>query len=219
MTAIDNANEFRRGARKNRGANHREKAVQFSMKFPVGCRLTPAEFDEWAEEQGYYQVPRDVSRDSNEWLGHIQRRHALKTQLFMAGCHSAMIALGREPFVIAILSQGDYGLWEVRDPQTELEKMSIVEPIRSLSETITDHLRYLSESLPANLAQEDRDLLNEIHHRSLEMLHRIDAELRWERTTKERLFAKIQMNQALRGDSANSSRFKALPELIDDGEE
>lgn len=130
-------------AHPRRGLNHHDAAAAFLHEFPIGTTLSQEKFGEWAEGHGYVNVPKDVSRSSDEWLAYLQRRHVLRYNINKAGSHPRMADSGLSPFVIETTGQNSL---EVRSVSVALAKNNSGNRITSLANTKRRQLGQLMQS-------------------------------------------------------------------------
>lgn len=112
----------------NRGTTDqdiRNACVAFITEFPYGTRLATDQFDAWLERQGLLNVPVNVSKRSDAWKAHLQRRHEIKRKMTTFSTTTKIRRDGtRAPFVIETIA-GSNGQWEVRSPE---HAISLKEP-------------------------------------------------------------------------------------------
>ena len=126
-----------------RGLSHTEPAIQFVTDFPVGMTLTTEQFDQWAHDHGYLNVPFGAPRQSDVWKAHLMRRHELKAHLIRSGSHPRMAAKGYTPFMISVFGKG---VWEVRSPEAGIANDRTARKVQSLIRTRRKLLEYLLQS-------------------------------------------------------------------------
>jgi hypothetical protein len=126
-------------ANPNRGANYIDDAMAFIKQFPIGSKLSPEAFDEWAQKRGALNVPTGAPKQSDAWKAYLQRRHELRYGINRAATHPRM----EPPFVIDAIS---FGLWEVRTPQMSISQNKILVGVQSLFNTRRRQLAYLMQS-------------------------------------------------------------------------
>jgi len=132
-----------------RGNSLRDAAAQFAKDFPLGSYKQPRkisieEFDRWLETQGLLVVPPDgTPKDSDAWLGHLQRRHQFIGQINKAATHPRMRDdYGLNCFAIRPKS----GMIWIRPPHEQIAQGEIPSKIATVLKTRRKQLRYLMES-------------------------------------------------------------------------
>lgn len=141
---IEGSNEKKWEANPRRGELHQNTARAFVSRFPVGTLLTAEDFDSWAHESGYMKVPTGITRSSDAWKAHLQRRHELKYRINQAGSHPRMDT----PFIIEALGSCQ---WEVRAPHVAISKTKMFSSLESLTNTKRKRLEYLMQSADWNV--------------------------------------------------------------------
>lgn len=130
-------------ANRLRGKSFHEHAVAFSEAFPIGEALTPEKFDAWAHANGYLNVPFGVSKQSDVWLAHLQRRHQLRYSINKAAMHPRLREEGRVPFII---EHAGTNLWEVRDAVDAINQDATAKKLARLAVVQRRKLLYLQQS-------------------------------------------------------------------------
>jgi hypothetical protein len=140
-----------------RGSGNEHVAAIFIRDNPIGTRLTPAQFDEWAVRQGLLMLPDNVSRQSDFWKAHLHRRHELKTRITRASTTRRM----NIPFVIESLGGGQ---WEVRSPEKAIVLSRVGRRVDTLVQTKRRKLAYLMQSADwLNLPPWERDFAEALY--------------------------------------------------------
>lgn len=130
-------------ANKMRGKPFHEHAVAFSEAFAIGDALTPEKFDAWAHQKGYLSVPDGVSKQSDIWLAHLQRRHQLRYSINKAAMHPRMREENRMPFTI---DHAGPNLWEVRNVVDAINQDATARKLARLAVVQKRKLLYLQQS-------------------------------------------------------------------------
>ena len=126
-------------ANPKRGLPREHFAIQFIQQFPAGSLLMMDDFDAWCEGQGLFTVPRGVSKKSDAWLAHLQRRHQVKAGLNRALNHPRMKVVGLEAASVERIS---HGRLEVRPAKDLILRNSMAKSIESLTGTHRRQLQY-----------------------------------------------------------------------------
>jgi hypothetical protein len=130
-------------ANDRRGVAYAGLAKTFVLEFPIGTKLANERWDEWLQTQGLLRIPpANVSKDSDAWLGHLQRRHIQRNRLNKAATHPRMTDEGSTPFVVLSLRGG----FEVQAPHVAASRAELPRKITSLTETKRKQLGYLMQS-------------------------------------------------------------------------
>jgi len=130
-------------ANDKRGVKYTDWAAKFAERFPVGSILTADELDVWLEEQGLLtRPPEGAPKDSDAWLGHLQRRHIHRGKLNKASTHPRLLEQGVTPFSLDAVGGG----FEVRAPHSSAARMEIHSRLQSLVGTKRKQLKYLMQS-------------------------------------------------------------------------
>lgn len=148
-------------ANDRRGVGYTEVAVEFVKNHPIGTLLTTDEFDTWSHNRKLLMVPsKDAPKNSDAWLGHLQRRHIVRGRLNKAATHPRMTEMGSTPFVLVAHAGG----FEVRAPHTAIGKAELPRKFKTLVETKRKQLQYLMQSAdwPA-LPPHERAVAETIH--------------------------------------------------------
>jgi hypothetical protein len=124
-----------------RGEAYREMAVQFIKDFPIGTTLTSEQFDKWAHQHGYLNVPFDADKKADVWLAHLTRRNQLRQNLYKASTNPNVVS---ECYVITVSSGG---AMIVESPQVALKQTEFAAKFSSLVGTKRKQLGYLMQSL------------------------------------------------------------------------
>jgi hypothetical protein len=130
-------------AAKSRGP-HQDKAIQFAKDFRVGSELTAEDFDAWAHNLGFLNVPMMAPKGSDAWKAHLQRRHELRHKINNAATHPRMLAVGLAPFTIEAISQGR---WEILTPHAAIIRDRLPRKVQGIIAQGKRKLRYLRESI------------------------------------------------------------------------
>jgi hypothetical protein len=133
-------------ANPRRGKTNLELALSFIAAFPIGTRVSSAEFDQWAANEGHLVVPSvEASRDkqSDAWKAHLMRRHELRYRINKAGTHPRLADEGSTPFTMDTIIPGSY---EVRSPHVAYAQSSMAAKIMSTTHTQKTKLTYLMQS-------------------------------------------------------------------------
>jgi hypothetical protein len=130
-------------ANKMRGKPFHDHAVTFSQAFGIGDALTPEKFDQWAHANGYLVVPVGVSKRSDVWLAHLQRRHQLRYSINKAAMHPRMREENRTPFII---DHAGPNLWEVRSVVDAINQDATARKLARLAVVQKRKLLYLQQS-------------------------------------------------------------------------
>lgn len=131
-------------ANKLRGKPFHEHAVAFSESFHIGDALTPEKFDAWAQSLGYLpEVAVGVSKQSDTWLAHLQRRHQLRYSINKAATHPRMYEENRAPFII---EHAGPNLWEVRSVADAINQDATAKKLARLAVVQRRKLLYLQQS-------------------------------------------------------------------------
>jgi hypothetical protein len=137
---------------------HKEVAIEFVQRFPVGSTLAIEEFDQWAWDHGHLPNPGTTVKSSDEWLAHLQRRHQFRHRINMAGAHPQLAALGSTPFIMDNLGNGKY---EVREPHIAIATNRIDPRLESARKKVV----YLMQSADwRRLSDLDRKFAEEIYY-------------------------------------------------------
>ncbi len=136
------ANDKRGTAIDSNGVSYTEHAAEFVDAHPVNTTLSGETLDDWMQSRGLLTVPSsEASKNSDAWLGHLQRRHIIRGRLNKAANHPRMRE-GSTPFVLAAIRGG----FEVRSPQAAFMKGELPRKIRTLTETKRRQLAELMQS-------------------------------------------------------------------------
>ncbi len=131
-------------ANDRRGKRYADLALSFVADFPIGTHLTAEQFDAWLQESGLLTVPATyVAKNSDAWLGHLQRRHIIRNRINTAAVHPRMAETAQGVSFILVAIRGGF---EVQSPQVAASKAELPRKIRSLTETKRKQLSYLMQS-------------------------------------------------------------------------
>lgn len=137
------ANDRRGIAYTGNGVSYVEYATDFVRQFPIGTTLSTQQFDEWLQGRGLLRIPLpNVSKNSDAWLGHLQRRHQHREKINKAATHPRMWGRGSTPFIVAAYAGG----YEVQAPHAAAARSHAVDRIASLTVTKRRELAYLMQS-------------------------------------------------------------------------
>jgi hypothetical protein len=117
--------------------------MQFISDHPIGTILSTAKFDEWLAANGLLTLPpKDAPKDSDAWLGHLQRRHIQRNRLNKAATHPRMIDQGSTPFLVAASGGG----FEVQAPHIAVSRAELPAKLKSIAKTKYKQLGHLMQS-------------------------------------------------------------------------
>jgi hypothetical protein len=137
-----NASDRRGTSIDGNGKSFTQHAVDFSQEYPLGAFLIPETFDEWLEDAKLLTIPPiDAPKDSDAWLGHLQRRHILYMKLNKASSHPRMVEYGVDPFILTAIRGG----YEVCTPTSEVINSKITKKFQSITETKRKQLKELMQ--------------------------------------------------------------------------
>jgi hypothetical protein len=138
-TALEHKASSQRGTMR-----YTQLAVAFVTQFPIGTEVTTAAFDEWLAAHGELTVPPEgTPKNSDAWLGHLQRRHICLNRINKSSTHPRITEYGDAmPFVLV----HQRGLYLVRAPHDQIVKGEIPLKLVSILDTKRKQLRYLMES-------------------------------------------------------------------------
>lgn len=126
-------------ANPRRGAGYEDQAIEFLKSFPIGTALSAEAFDEWAQLNGYLDVPVGAPKKSDEWMAHLQRRHQFRYSLNKAAAHPRM----KTPFVI---EADGLCVFVVNAVHTAISEDKRFRKIQSVAETKRKQLCHLMQS-------------------------------------------------------------------------
>jgi hypothetical protein len=130
-------------ASNRRGLNHVDAAKTFVADFGIGAKLATEQFDKWLHEHGMLTMPPpDTPKNSDAWLGHLQRRHIMRGRINAAATHPRMTDEGSSPFIIVAIQGG----FEVLAPQVAASKAELPRKLQTLVVTKRKQLSYLMQS-------------------------------------------------------------------------
>jgi len=130
-------------ANDRRGVKRTQLAVEFVKDYPIGTVLSAEALDIWLQDHGMLTVPpKDAPKNSDAWLGHLQRRHIIRNQINKAATHPRLLEKGSTPFSIDALAGG----FEVRAPHQAISKSEVPRKVQSLVGTKKRQLAYLMQS-------------------------------------------------------------------------
>lgn len=136
-------NDRRGTAYAGNGVSYTDYAVDFSRSFPIGTILTHSQFDQWLQYRGLLVIPSaDAPKNSDAWMGHLQRRYQNRDKLNKAAIHPRMRERGSVPFLIAAYAGG----YEIQAPHTAAVHSHLGDDITSLTETKKKQIAYLMQS-------------------------------------------------------------------------
>jgi hypothetical protein len=109
----------------------------------VGSILSKDAFDNWLAERRLLELPpADAPKNSDAWLGHLQRRHQIRSKINNTAMHPRMTNEGSVPFRIDPVSD----FWEIRAPHVAAERHGTAARVASLATTKRQQLAYLMQS-------------------------------------------------------------------------
>jgi hypothetical protein len=124
------------------GKSFTQHAIDFAEEFPLGSFLIRETFDEWLAAAKLLTIPPiDAPKDSDAWLGHLQRRHILYVKLNKACSHPRMAEYGIDPFILTAIRGG----YEVCTPTSEVINSKITKKFQSITETKRKQLKELMQ--------------------------------------------------------------------------
>jgi hypothetical protein len=130
-------------ANPRRGLNYREYAKTFVKDHPVGTVISGDDLDHWLQKMQLLTIPPlDSPKDSDAWLGHLQRRHITRNRINKAATHPRMTEENSTPFIILAIQGG----FEIRAPHTAITKSELPRKLKTLIETKRKQLAYLMQS-------------------------------------------------------------------------
>jgi hypothetical protein len=130
-------------ANDRRGKGHTDLAKVFVKDHPIGTALSADTLDEWMAQHGMLELPLpEAPKNSDAWMGHLQRRHIMRGRLNKAGTHPRMSEEGSMPFIITAIKGG----YEVRSPEIAASKAELPRKISRLTQTKRQQLAYLMQS-------------------------------------------------------------------------
>ena len=132
------------GASDRRGTAHYTELAKFFVKdFPIGTDLSAALIDQWLHDRKELVVPPEgVAKSSDQWLGHLQRRHIIIGRINKSSTHPRMRDQGSVAFVI--IARG--GKFQVKAPHEVIVQGELPKKVLSVCVTGRKKLRYLMES-------------------------------------------------------------------------
>lgn len=132
------------GASDRRGtARFTEVAKVLIQKYPVGEILSATLMDQWLHDQELLIVPPEgTPKNSDQWLGHLQRRHIVIGRINRSSTHPRMRDQGSVCFVI--VARG--GKFLIKAPQEVILEGELPKKLQSVCVTGRKHLRFLMES-------------------------------------------------------------------------
>jgi hypothetical protein len=140
---LPQAPDSRGMARDESGKAYTQHAVDFIREFPIGSFLLRETLDEWFDTAGLLEVPpEDTPKDSNEWYGHVQRRHRVCGKFNAASIHPRLFEYGVEPYVLAAVREG----YEVSTPASEIINGKIAKKFKTITETKRQQLLTLMQA-------------------------------------------------------------------------
>lgn len=92
-------------ANARRGVANVELAERFQSDFPVGTKLSPDQFDKWAETQDLLSRPAG-GKKSPAWSRFLERRQQVRLKINRSAEHPRMREHGCEPYVIDWIGGG-----------------------------------------------------------------------------------------------------------------
>jgi len=135
--------------RKARGELIREAALQLTKDFPLGSynqptKINTEKFDYWMESQGLLEVPPEgISKDSDAWLGHLQRRHQCIGALNKAGGNK--LRMNDANLKCYVIRPKNGMIW-IRPSHEVIAQAELPKKIESVFQTKRKQLEYLMES-------------------------------------------------------------------------
>jgi hypothetical protein len=105
-----------------RGRNYTERAIHFKEHFPVGTVFSAEEFDTWCHDMEIYRIPNTTRKQSDAWIGMLDRRRRTLQKLRNAACHPRMNIVSDGAYQIVKLKTGWY---KVQTPHESLEDQDI----------------------------------------------------------------------------------------------
>lgn len=126
-----------------RGIGYTEIAKEFLRDHPVGSVLSASAFDQWLADHELLIIPNpDLPKNSDGWLGHLQRRHIIRGRINNSATHPRMRDEGADAFIITATRGG----FEVRSPNVAAAKTELAKKVATLAETKRKQLAYLMQS-------------------------------------------------------------------------
>jgi hypothetical protein len=126
-----------------RGRSHTDLAKTFVADFPIGSKLLSEQLDKWLHDHGMLTVPPlAASKNSDAWLGHLQRRHIMRGRLNNSATHPRMSEEGSTPFILLATKGG----FEVVAPQVAASRAELPHRLQTLAVTKRKQLAYLMQS-------------------------------------------------------------------------
>ena len=128
------------------------------------------------QDHGFLMIPPlDVPKNSDAWLGHLQRRHIFRGRLNTAASHPRLREMNAEPFIL-LATRGGY---EVCSPQLAAVRAKVPSKIASLVGTKRKQLAYLLQSadwdnLPPHERAVAETIYDDIEQFSIETVSRAD---------------------------------------------
>jgi hypothetical protein len=132
----------------NRGSAMKEIALRFAERFPLEKfgqpkNISIEDLDQWLDEQNLLVLPPvGTPKDSDAWLGHLQRRHQCIQNINKASTHPRMRDEGSHCYII----KPQYGRVIIRAPHEQIAQGEIPTKITTILRTRRQQLRYLMES-------------------------------------------------------------------------
>jgi len=140
-----------------------EHAVAFVVQYPIGTVLTREAFDQWLLDRGLIpRLPPDgIDKDSDAWLGHIQRRHQHRERLNKAATHSRMFQEWNSVSYMIVTTANGY---EICAPQIAAERIQLPHHLETITETMRKKLAALMQSTDwQSLPSDMRDMASEVY--------------------------------------------------------
>jgi hypothetical protein len=121
-----------------------EHAVALVREYPVGSVLSAQQFDYWLQGRELLVVPADgISKDSDAWLGHLQRRHQRRAKINKAATHPRMFEeYQSHAFMVGAVGGG----FEIRSPHAAASNSDLVRKVSSLTITKRRQIAHLMQS-------------------------------------------------------------------------
>jgi len=147
LDLFDNADTSPGAASDTRGmgqsGRYTEAAKALLVDHPIGTELSPSLMDQRLQKLGLLAIPAEgTPKNSDAWLGHLQRRHIMIGRINKSSTHPRMREQGSECFVIV----PEAGLFRIKAPQEVIAEGKLPKKTRSVFINGRKHLRYLMES-------------------------------------------------------------------------
>lgn len=150
-----------RKANDRRGVKYDDLAKQFVKDYPIGSVLKTVDLDIWLQNHGLLiRPPNDTPKDSDAWLGHLQRRHIMRNNINKAATHPRLLEEGFTPFSIDAHDGG----FQVHAPQESMVEGRLPKKIESIVKTKKKYLTYLMQSTDwASMTENEHNLIEGLH--------------------------------------------------------